>query len=182
MNLLPDPEKKMLQDGLRSRSVIATSLISVAALLISLIALTPAYFLARVRLIEVVSQTSITAKGEGSKVANTFLNLPSEIKSKLNVLESSIPKYRTAEIFYEFANAVPKEITVRSISLSRGAIAGGKKGKKLDIAGQAVSRKSLIDFSESLRRINLFSTVDVPVSSLTKERDLPFSMTIIIAE
>ena len=153
MNLLPEIEKKLLKKGLRLRFWILSSFMIVAAILVGLVALVPAYVLTRARLAEIVSKAEMTVATSDKQASASFLALPEEIKSKLKILEAGIPKHRTIEIFYELTNIVPVGVTLKSISFMNGASLGSssKKDKVFSITGIAQDRKSLIDFSEKLK-------------------------------
>ena len=48
--------------------------------------------------------------------------------------------------------------------------------KSLFVGGIASDRDSLIDFTESLKTINDFSAVNLPVSNLAKNKDIDFNI------
>jgi hypothetical protein len=52
----------------------------------------------------------------------------------------------------------------------------------LEVNGVAATREALAQFSAALERDPLFLHADVPVSSLATERNLPFTITITLAE
>ncbi len=50
----------------------------------------------------------------------------------------------------------------------------------LDISGVADARSNLVVFSQSLKSDKVFSTVDIPLSNFAKERNIEFSIKILI--
>lgn len=182
MNLLPDTEKKLLKKGLVSRFIIVSTFAIAGAIIVGFVALVPAYVLARVKLLEVMSKSNITIETDKADSPSPLLGLPEEIKSKLSVFESLIPQHRVVEIFYEITKVKPEGVSIKSISFLNNTNPTNANRKTMNIAGTAVSRKSLVDFSESLKKVSLIKEVEVPVSNLARERDLPFAIKIIIAQ
>ena len=69
---------------------------------------------------------------------------------------------------------------LNSISLSKNQTSKEKGSTTVLISGVASNRDSLVTFSTLLKESKLFADVLVPVSSLTKDKNLPFSMNISI--
>jgi len=182
MNLLPDTEKKILRKGLFSRFIIVSTFAVAGAIFVSLVGLIPAYVIARVKLVEVVSKSSIPIKSDEASATTSLATLPEEIRSKLQVYQSNVPKYRAADIFYEITKVKLDGVYIKSISLLSNSSSANTKTKNMNISGTAATRKALIDFAEILKKVELVSEVDVPVSSLAREKDLPFVVKITISE
>jgi len=64
-------------------------------------------------------------------------------------------------------------IILQSISLERK-----KDFWAVSLGGKALSREALVDFSKKLETTPSLSDVDLPVSSLAKNSDIPFSITL----
>jgi hypothetical protein len=67
-----------------------------------------------------------------------------------------------------------------SISVEKNKRYQTKTGTVVLVGGTASERDSLVSFLKALEESKSFSAVDVPISSLTKDKNLPFSMTIFI--
>jgi hypothetical protein len=144
-------------------------------------------------------------------VVSTILLIPSYVlvESQLNALTTetsedreNIKEFRAAEDTVRTANAVAGRlargqvrttgteiietidtlsgsgVTVRTFNFSReeGSV------KQVEIAGSAITREALASFKEDLERSPLFETALVPISNLARDVDLPFSISITIAE
>ncbi len=181
MNLLPDTEKNLLKKGLLLRFAVLVAIMVTIALVINFVALAPAYILARVKLLDAVSKPEL-ADGEVAETSpDLLLGLPTEISAKLKIMEANIPKQTLVEIFDGVGKVMPEGVMVSSVSFSDHVGPSEKNSKKIDIAGVALDRKSLIDFSEALKTISFITSVDLPVSNLAKDRNLPFTIKIVIA-
>jgi len=75
---------------------------------------------------------------------------------------------------------MPEKVIIDSITFSRNEAYKEKNGILVLVSGTSVDRNSLISFSNSLEQSKDFTFVDVPVSSLTKDKNLPFSINIFI--
>ena len=86
----------------------------------------------------------------------------------------------TIEVFSKIIKFVPEKVIIDSITFSRNEAYKEKNGILVLVSGTSVDRNSLISFSNSLEQSKDFTFVDVPVSSLTKDKNLPFSINIFI--
>lgn len=178
MNILPKTEKENLRKGLRLRFVVASTLLLSAAFLIGFIMLSPSYFLASGYFAKDTSMNFL--KSEDGDSVKKILDLPGEVGLKLNFFQSNIDDVSVANYFSQIVGFLPGGVRLNSVSLSKNQSSKDKKSTTILISGIAINRDSLIKFSTVLKESNLFSDVSVPVSSLTKDKNLPFSMNISI--
>ena|SRR3989344_8765429 len=179
MNLLPSTEKEILKKGFKLRSIIMALFLLSASFFIGLIVLLPSYFLALGNFSKIAPvNSSLGAKDDDS--TQKILNLPGEIDSKLKFLRSNLNNMPAVDSFSKIIGYLPKEITLKSIVFSRSKNYKEKIGTIIYISGTAADRDSLVSFSKLLSESNLFSAVDMPVSNLTKGKNLPFSVNIFI--
>jgi hypothetical protein len=181
MNLLPPKEKENLKKGLKLRSLILISFIMAAFFLIGLIMLLPPYFLTLGNLSKVSSENNVSGE-ENATSTKQLLNLPVEINSKLKLLQSVSSEMSVMGSVSSVIKYLPMGVKLNSISFRKDQVYKEKTGVIILISGVAIDRDSLVNFSTLLKESNLFSAVDVPVSSLTKESNLPFSMNIFIED
>lgn len=72
------------------------------------------------------------------------------------------------------------EIVISSLNFAR--MDGEKLKVKIDIKGVAKTRNALVEYVNSLKQEKIFNKVDVPISTLTKESDIPFSISLETAD
>ena len=178
MNLLPKIEKEALKKGLKLRFIIVTLFLLTASFLVGFIMLLPSYFIARAHFYLTESGNSTNTGNES--LSKEILNLPSEINLKLKVLQSNIAGPSVVDIFNKIISPVSTRVTINSISFSRDQNYQGKNGIDILISGTALDRDSLLSFLKLLKDSSFFSSVDVPISNFTKNKDIPFSMNIFI--
>jgi hypothetical protein len=176
MNLLPKTEKEDLKKGLKLRLIVVTSFLLSASFLIGFVFLLPSYFLVSSYFSKANSAGDLLGSKDDDSVKK-ILNLPTEINSKLVFFQSNISSTSLADYFSKIVGYLPAGVRLNSVSFSKNKT-NSKNGDALIVSGVAIDRDSLILFSTLLKKSNLFLTVDVPVSSLAKDKNLPFSMNI----
>lgn len=178
MNLLPQNEKEKLEKERKQRFwILAMSLFS-ATLFLGFITLWPAYFLAGNFFNDSTEGILLKTESDGSR--EKIQNLSLEIKSKLALFRPNITTASPADYFYEIAQNLPTGVSINSISFQANQNYKSKTGQIINIAGLAASREMLISFVERLQTIKSFSEAEIPVSNLTKDKNLPFSINIFI--
>ena len=179
MNLLPSTEKEVLKKGLRLRFLVVAASLLVISFIIGTVMLLPSYFLT----LGNFSKTEVinsTLKINNEDLTKEILNLPGEIDFKLKFLQLTGANLPAGDVFYKILDSVSEKIILNSFSFSRNKDYKEKKGILVLITGIAVDRNSLVSFGAFLKNSGHFYSVDVPVSSLTKDKDLPFSTNIFI--
>ena len=109
-----------------------------------------------------------------------LLSLPVEIETKSRFLQNYNSSVKVMDSFVEVVKFLPEEVKLDSINFMRGQSFDNKKSASMRVSGVASNREMLISFSNALKNSGKFSNVEVPVSSLTKDKDLPFTMNIFI--
>src|SRR3989338_3984764 len=175
MNLLPKTEKEILKKGFKSRFIIML-LFLIAT---SFFMLLPSYLLTSGYFFGTTPGNNYSKKEDEDSIKK-ILNLPTEIDSKLKIFQSNIDNVSVADSFNKIIEHLPLGVTLNSVSFSRNQTDKEKKGVAILISGMASNRDSLVLFSTNLKDSNSLSSVEVPVSSLTRDRNLPFSMNIFI--
>jgi len=179
MNLLPSTEKDILKKGLRLRALVVASFLVSAFLLIGLVMLLPSYFLASENYSKITLENYLPETEDKSSV-DEIVNLPKEINSKLEFLLLSNNNISAFDSISNIIKYLPAKVKLNSISFTKNQNYKGKNGDIILISGTATDRDSLVSFSSLLEESGSFSSVEVPVSSLTRDKNLPFSMNIFI--
>lgn len=174
INLLPKKEKEALKKGLKLRFIVVASFIFSVSFLVGFIMLLPSYFLVSSYSSKTVSNAYFL-ESQNTESFQKIINLPEEVGSKLKFFQSNINNISVADYFSKIVEYLPQGVQLNSVSFSKN-----QNDTTILLGGVAVDRDSLVSFSTLLKKSNLFSDVVVPVSSLTKDKNLPFSMNIVI--
>jgi len=177
MNLLTDTEKENLKKGLNTRFAIISLFLISLSFLIGVIMLVPSYLLTK----EHLSIAGVSKSPEADEnLSREIANLPAEINPKLEIFRSHLKDFGTVDTISKIIMFLPESVTINSLSLSRDQNQKEMKGVSVLISGIANDRDSLVSFSSSLKGSGYFSSVEIPVSNLTKEKNVPFSINIFI--
>lgn len=181
MNLLPIIEKDNLKKGFNLRFIILLSVLVSVAFVLGIIMLSPAYFLIKGNRVLATSINSVT-ENQDKEMVKEILELPTEIDVKLKFLQTHIAAKKTTDSFSKVISNLPEKVSLNTISFKRNQGEKEKKGITISIFGIAADRESLVAFDAALKSSGAFSVIDIPVSSLTKDRNLPFSANLFISD
>lgn len=179
MNLLPPTEKEGLKKGLKTRFVIASSFLVSGVFLVGFVLLLPSYFLSLGN-VSKTGKESISLNEKNEDAAKETSGLPEEVGTKLRFLRSNMAEVSVFGSLEEVVSLLPEGVKIDSVLFFRNQVRGEKSGSAISLSGVAATRDSLVSFSNLLKGSASFSIVDTPVSSLAKDRNLPFSINIFI--
>ncbi len=100
-----------------------------------------------------------------------------ELSERSVLLEGALVRRTATSILQDIAPRIPEGISVRQFSYSLR-----DKDVSVSVLGTASTRAALIAFGDALRQSPLFSRVDVPVSSLAKNENIDFTLTLLLDE
>ncbi len=171
INLIPPVAKKiMARDYLTRVGTAWVFLIGTACIIIALLLL-PTYVLIQVK----TSLVSEQAKDATEKMASynvSATELQTANRQAQILLQD--PEQTTFSDFIVYLESVAgSDVVVNEFHFIRTKNAGSAI-----LSGVAKTRQSLADFRDVLEVDNRFVKVDLPISNLIKDRDLPFSMTL----
>jgi hypothetical protein len=106
-------------------------------------------------------------------IASTTTNIKS-INTQLTIIDN---KLQYPDVISFINLVLSKRATSTTISDIVFTVNSAKK-MSINLRGNSATRGSLSSFSKSLQTISEFKSVDVPLSSYTKDKDLSFSVDI----
>lgn len=95
------------------------------------------------------------------------------LRNKITLIETSDEELPIILVLEKLLSKRDNQIAVVSISLIRQNEIG-----KITLGGIASTREALVALEKSLKAEPMFSKVDLPVGSLAKNKDIPFSIAI----
>jgi Tfp pilus assembly protein PilN len=98
----------------------------------------------------------------------------STAREELRAAARTLFVYRTALDELEISDVLKDALTVMPEDVRVTGVAYARSGSTLTIAGLAGNRTALVTFSRSLESHERFSSVQLPISDLAKNTDLPF--------
>lgn len=110
-----------------------------------------------------------------------------ETNKKIDSLQNSAAFLSVKNVFSEILQNKTPGLAITGFSYDSGAVVS-RKGKeeaasspRLNIVGKSSDRAVLLAFKDALAQKKEFKTVDLPISSLVKDTDLDFSISVTIA-
>ena len=101
-----------------------------------------------------------------------------EANAVMAQLRGGMPNIEISTVIKEIVQVAPKGVVFKTFQAARaeGIL------KTVDIQGQATTRKTLAALKNALEASPLFESAIVPISDLARENNLPFVITITLAE
>jgi hypothetical protein len=174
-NLLPPERKKViLREYYLRLSALVLSMVSVTGI-VTLVLLVPSFSAVKIK--ESRNQEELKNIRRENPELNNKENLEAlalEINRKLEILEPREVLLPT-HVIQRIINSQPEGIFLASISYMIS-------GESIDIkiTGQGSTREALTAFAGNLREDKTFKSVNLPTSDLAKDRDINFSIVLIV--
>jgi hypothetical protein len=123
------------------------------------------------------AKRSVALLEEASSVA---LGADKTIADEVKILKEEISLAKKASAQTPVASTLNKILSRQygSIVISNMSIKRGEETITITIEGKATSRDALVSFSKSLQGEPSFTKVDLPVSSLAKSKNIPWTIII----
>lgn len=176
MNILPSKNKNIIKIGLRNRFIIVASILISASFLIGIVSLVPAYMLVKGYFSFDNNENQVNTIEENN---NEILLIPAEIDSKLSVVQDYVQNTSFKNYTDTIISFLPDNIYLNSIKFVRDGKYKDHQGPWFMISGFSQNRDSLLSFVNELKKSGDFSVVEVPVSDLTRETNLNFTMNLV---
>lgn len=173
-NLLPAKERKQFQREYFFRVAVVVLVFLLFSGMLSVVLLLPSYFISKTKEDSIERQSALIQKAIALRENDVSLASLVHTKQKLDALRSAQGQVLQSDVIRTVVSAVDASIAVGAFYYTSRPNEEGE----LRITGRAVSRTSLIAFADRLKKESLFSSVDLPVSSLAQDSNIVFSITI----
>ncbi len=126
----------------------------------------------------VVDEQLIIAQNSGAPTIMEQLRVSEEeLKKHYQTFKSESPEY--SKFLLEILNGANDRIFLEWISFK--IVAGDRTQSsivEIELRGQAETRKDLVEYVEELRLVEIFEFVNLPLSNLTRDTEVPFVISI----
>lgn len=173
-NLLPKKERGRFEWEYRFRLLTVIFILLMLLFVFGTILLLPSYFISQSKEESISRQSkllqkTISLREEG--VSTTFLLSTKQKINQLITVQEQIPQ---TEILQVIIDNTDEDITINAFYYTQGQDFTGE----MRITGKANTRTALLSFSDRLKKDDLFDRVDLPVSSLARDSNITFSITL----
>lgn len=173
-NLLPQSQKKEAKREYHLRVLTVAFYLSGTALVAGGLLLAPSYVMVSLRIdaAEGAQQLLAGAKDDGDTPAAILAAVERDVRI-LNSLATPL----TVE------DTVSKALGIRPLGLTTTTIIYEEQGARgtLSVKGVAKSRNDLVAFVRALEAIPEFSNVELPISNLARNENIPFTLSLSVA-
>lgn len=143
-------------------------------LVLFLISLIPVYFILKIDQKVLTEELSVAQDAELNADRSRLKEKLTSLQEVLNIVDT--PSVEISGYIQKITERQPRDISILNIDFDKNA-----DTQTIVLQGNANSRGSLATFIDSLETVEEFSTVNLPFSSFTRDSDIPFSITINIA-
>lgn len=178
INLLPDTEVLKRLREYRSRKRVVAGGLFLGLVVMAMILSGTIYFGLYLRR-QAAVQTLAGLKQESETIASAALaadlaGLDEQVRLLSGVPLAESPFVSLLERVLGHRNQGIRITNIRYVAEAEGEV--------IDLAGVALSRQSLLAFIEAFKNDEAFASIDSPISNLIKDRDVPFTLSIVVAE
>jgi len=176
INLLT-PEKKQ---ALRKMYLFRVVVVSLATLVVIFITgatfLLPSFFLALLREEQLTERVDGIQRSSAFKETERLEKIISDTNTETSILSQGDGSL-FSNVILVFLDEKGPDVVLSGFFFQkdRGQEVGAPK---INIKGTARTRDALISFVERMKKNNIFSSIELPVSSFIKSQDVPFSITV----
>lgn len=178
-NLLPQKYKDVLQGANKKRLLVVSSWMIFWAFVISIILFVPVYSIVTIKMGEISKK--IIESSNAIKEQSDVLLLPKQINDKARVVLSFSDDMLVSEEISEINSVKSSGISLSGINFRKTDRSDGSTLVEILLNGTAPDRESLLSYQNNLKAIDFVQNVSVPVSSFSKDINLPFTMTITVS-
>lgn len=172
INLIPPQARKNVKIEYWTRVVSVWFLLLTFAVFISGTLLVPS-------LISINSQLSIN--GSIYQVANDQNNVYEDLEKSVSRANSVAQRLVSldnetsfTQLIFDLESVTGSLVEIKSVSFERTE----GKVEAIKVTGSAVSRSALVEFRDALESHETFGSVELPLSNLAKDKDVPFNIVI----
>lgn len=180
-NLLPESYKKTIHLEYLLRFVVVALVMSFALLVIGIILLVPSYVISSIQSNATKQQISLIQSQKTQE--NRMVD-----ETVLKRTEAELKVFSTEKSFSEVEKTIQTVLGHMPAGIALSTINYEKKGKgeatqdSVILSGLASTRSDLLAFRSALEKETSFSSVVLPYSNLAKDKDVAFSITIMLID
>lgn len=169
--LLPQEQRDFLLKQYHMRLGIVTLFLFSGLVFIALILLVPSYFLAKGERNEILQERKTIEQSIDAESDQDIERALSELNNNISILNT--PDQEPSSLISFII-----ENKSKSIHLNAFLYKYSPEESTLSVSGRADSRKELLAFSKKLQSNSEFKEVDLPISNLAKDSNIPFTINI----
>lgn len=179
LHLLTEEHKKKVSTEYAYRVGVVVSCAVIVLSAVSFGFLYPTYAITHNGYAEALRQeTDITAK-IAERQNDTSADSVKGISTSIAALRMFNNETDPVNVVSRVINKKPRGVSIIHVSYQNAG--GGKGSPTLNIIGKSDTREHLVTFSQQVRSDTTFVSADVPLSAFAREKDIDFSMKVVVS-
>ena len=172
-DLVTDKFRGILKKEYHRRLHIAVLVLTILTLTIFCILMATIYYESFVHRQTIEAQYNQVKSDRTQQSDQNFINTVQNIKGEMILMNDFPSDPMGRDLVQKVIAQKGNKVILSGFSLSFGA-----KDNQLSIQGTSVTREDLLSFYKRLQNMNIFSKVDLPLSTYTKDNDLSFNISL----
>lgn len=183
LNILPTEEKKKNLKEYKLRLTVVVLGMLIFLVVVNLALLSPAYLNAftreadaQARIVNFTGKSAAEALREERDATALLVDVNKKINIFLGTTASTTARLTPSEAFENILALKTSAIKISGITYD-----ATPDREQFIVAGNALTRDSLAQFVEALKKSGVFTTVDLPIQSYVKSTNIDFTVTLVRA-
>ncbi len=171
--LLTEEEKIKIEAEYKSRRLVVMMFFLMVLLVMGVIGLVPSYIIAVSKERDANTSLAILNKSLSGKTVEELDIWLKNINAKVKLFAPSQDTDKPYEAFKEIIALKPTGIRLTGLTYAKN-----KTETEYKLEGIADNRRTLVDFQNNLNTSNKFTSANIPVADLAKDKDISFNLTL----
>jgi Tfp pilus assembly protein PilN len=172
-NLLPKEERRRGEREYILRITSVSLFLFLVLVLFGIVLLLPSYFFSELQGRSVKERSELISRTISLREQDASSIILTATKQKVEELTRAQAQVSQITLIKTITGNLTPEVTISRFFYTRA-----ESGNTVKIFGNATSREALTMFLEKLKQEELFTRVDLPVSSFARDADIDFSITL----
>ncbi|MFP4539830.1 MAG: hypothetical protein ACLFNN_02750 [Candidatus Paceibacterota bacterium] len=171
--LLPEKEREILKSDYKKRRWSVFFILVFLLGVISLGSFLPTYLMIQFEKKHLSDRLEMVQKESEELIDPEMFSLMNETSKMIESLKPHADHVTIGQIVRLVVANKPEDVSITSLAINKDE---KEKSLKVSLAGFAVNRNVLLNFSNDLEEEEFINDTNIPLSSLTSEKDLNFSL------
>lgn len=176
-NLLPESLKSTIRSDYKQRVVVVGLLVVIFIQISFLLFLVPSWLISMYKEKDALVATEAMNQSKMVSSINSISTVIADTNTKLNIISKALEYKKVLPILNTIINNKTSSIRLNDFSYTYLS----SNSASVVISGVSATRDSLVAFVNALQKTTQFKNVDLPVSNLTKDKNINFSLTLSVS-
>lgn len=182
-NLLPKDKKKIVDREYLLRAIVVSLWLAFLVCGIGVVLILPSYLLVQSQTSALYARKNLIDQTMVIQKEDVAVEDLKKAQKYIQKLKGATEKSFSRELLNSVIRSAPVDVDLTGFMYKSALVKGKEEGENggkstLRIKGIASDRSTLILFSDTLRKLDSVSEVNLPVSQLARRENIPFTLTL----